>query len=79
MRESVFVSKKYTTARNASYLVERRSDPVYSSDQDLAGEVGPAVDSHHQTRTVADFGDRTEAVKVGTLKLPAAIHSLSVL
>lgn len=59
--------------------MERRSDPVYSSDQDLAGEVGPAVDSHHRSRTVADSGDRTEAVKVGTLKLPAATHSLSVL
>ena len=59
--------------------MERRSDPVYSSDQDLAGEVGPAVDSHRHSRTAADFGDRTEAVKAGTSKLPAAIHNPSVL
>ena len=57
----------------------RRSDRAYNSDQDLAGEVGPAADSRHHNRTVTDCDDRTGAVKAGTSKLPAATRNLSVL
>lgn len=59
--------------------MERRSDQGYNSDQDLAGGVAPAVDSHYRNCTVAGFGDHTEAVKVETLKLPAAIRNPFVL
>lgn len=59
--------------------MERHSDQGYNSDQDLAEELVPAVDSHHHTRTVAGFGDHTGTVKVGTSKLPAAIRSPFVL
>ncbi len=59
--------------------MERRSGQGYSSDQDLAGKVGLAEDSHHHNRIVVDFDDHIEAVKAGTLKLPTAIRNLSVL
>lgn len=59
--------------------MEHRSDQGYNSDQDLAAEVVPAVDSHHHTHTVVGFGDRTGPVKVGTWMLPAAIRNPSVL
>ena len=59
--------------------MERRSDQVYSSDQDLVGAVALAVCSPHHNHTVAGLGDCTGAVRVGTSKLPAAIHNLCVL
>ena len=79
MRESVLVNKNQKTSRSESYLVERRSDQEYSSDQDPAGKVGLAEDSHHHSYIVVDFDDHIEAVKAGTLKLPTAIRKLSVL
>ena len=58
--------------------MERHSDQGYSSDQDLAGEAVPAVDSHHHNHTGAGFGDHIGAVVVGTSKLPVGIHNPSV-
>lgn len=59
--------------------MERRSDQEYNSDQVLAGEAVPVVDSHHHNHIVAGFDDHTGAVMAGTSKLPATIRSLSVL
>lgn len=73
------MSQKQDSRRNTSYLVGRRLDRVYNSDQDLAGEVGPAANSRHHNRTVIGHDDRTGAVKAGTSKLPVAIRNLSVL
>ena len=78
VRESVLVSTKSRLPRNGSYRVERRSDQVYSSAQDLVGAVGLAVCSHHHNHTVAGLGDCTGAVRVGTSKFPAAIRNLCV-
>lgn len=58
--------KKQASRTNASYLVGRQLDLVYNSDQDLAGEVGPAANSRHHNRTVTGCDDRTGAVKAGT-------------
>ena len=57
----------------------RRSDQGYSSDQDLAGEPGLAARSHYHKYTAAGSGDRTGAVKAGTLKPPAMTRNPSVL
>ena len=79
VRESVLVSEESRLPRNRPYQAERRSDQVYSSDQDLAGEVGLAVCSRHHNHTVAGPGDCTGAARAGTSKLPAAIRNLCVL
>ena len=62
--------------RDGSYRVERRSDQVYSSDQDLVEAVGLAVCSRHHNHTVAGLDDCTGVVRVETSKLPAAIRNL---
>lgn len=59
--------------------MERHSDQGYNIDRGLAGEVVPAVDSHHHKHIVAGFDDHTEAVMVGTSKLPVKIRNPSVL
>lgn len=73
------MSKKKYSWRSTSYLAGRRLDRVYNSDQDLAGEVGPAANSRHHNCTVIGRDDRTGAVKAGTSKLPVAIRNLSLL
>ena len=79
LRESVLVSKKLRLLRNGSYLVGRRSDQVYNSDQGLVGAAGLAVYNRHHNHTAAGLGDCTGAVRVGTSRLPAAIRNLCVL
>ena len=54
-------------------------DQGYNSDQDLVGEVVPAVDSLRHKHIVAGFDDHTGAVMVGTSMLPVKIHNPSVL
>lgn len=74
-----FVSKQQSPLGIESYLVEHCLDQGYNSDQDLAGEVAPAVDNLHHKHIGAGFGDHTGAVMVGTSKLPVKIHNPSVL
>ena len=71
------MSRDLIPPRIGTYLVERRSDQGYNSDQDLAEEVVPAVDTHHHSHIVVGFDDHTGTVKVGTSKLPADIRNPS--